>query len=91
VASPWILVLVSLDRWIRTKFPFKSGSICTPKKALIAVAILLVIDIGLNSHILTPMFGGLAPGFAIVACGPSLYQTSYFLFYFLQWSIIQVS
>jgi hypothetical protein len=35
---------------------------------LIAVAVLLVIDIGLHSHILTPMFGILIPGFVNGAC-----------------------
>ncbi|CAF1617471.1 unnamed protein product [Rotaria magnacalcarata] len=53
LASPWILVVVSLDRWVRTRFPFKSASICTPKKAPIAVGVLLVIDVGLNSHMLS--------------------------------------
>jgi len=52
-----ILVFVSLERWIRTRFQFKSGSICTPKKALIPVAVFLMIGIGLHSDILTPMFG----------------------------------
>ncbi|CAF1277674.1 unnamed protein product [Rotaria sordida] len=61
VLSSWILVIVSIDRWIRTRFPFKSNSICTPKKALIAVGVLLVIDIALHAHILTPMFGTLVP------------------------------
>jgi hypothetical protein len=90
VASAWILVIISIDRWIRTRFPFKSGSICTPKKALIAVAVLLVLDIALHSHMLTPLFGMLIPGFAIIACGPNIYNASYALFYFLNWSIIQV-
>ncbi len=84
-------MFVSIDRWIRTRFPYKTGSLCTPKKALIVVAILLVIDIGLHSHILTPMFGTFAPGFSVIACGPNFYQTSYFQFYFYDWSIIQVS
>jgi hypothetical protein len=91
LASAWILVIVSLDRWIRTRFPFKSGSICTPKKAFLAVGVMLVINIGLNSHILTPMFGMLVPGFAVGACGPDLYNTPYTLFYYLKWSVVQAS
>ena len=86
VASAWMLVIVSLDR-----FPFKSNRICTPKKALLAVVVLLVIDIALHSHILTSMFGALAPGFTIVACAASIYNPSYFRFYFLEWSIVQVN
>lgn len=90
-ASSWILVLVSIDRWIRTRFPFKSASICTPKIALLAVFVLLVIDVGLHSHILTTMFGTLIPAFTIVACGPSFFNFPYLLFYYMTWSIVQVS
>ena len=91
LASSWILVIVSVDRWIRTRFPFKSASICTPKKALMAVAVLVVLDIGLHVHIITPMFGMLIPGYVNGACGPSFAYPEYFTFYYLQWSFIQVS
>ncbi|CAF4527870.1 unnamed protein product [Rotaria sp. Silwood2] len=90
VSSAWILVIVSIDRWIRTRFPFKSGSICTPKKALIAVGILLLVDIALHAHILTSMFGTLIPGFSIASCGPTDINSTYFQFYFLKWSIVQI-
>lgn len=90
-ASAWILVIISLDRWIRTRFPFKAGRICTPKNALITVVFMLIIDIGLHSHMLTPMFGILLPGFANGACGPSLFNPNYMIFYFLTWSSIQVN
>ncbi|CAF3304522.1 unnamed protein product [Rotaria sp. Silwood2] len=90
ISSAWILVIVSIDRWIRTRFPFKSGSICTPKKALIAVGVLLVADIAIHAHILTPMFGIFIPGFSIVACGPTLTNMPYFQFYFMTWSIVQI-
>ena len=90
LASAWILVIVSLDRWIRTRFPFKSNRICTPKKALLAVGVLLVIDIGLHSHMLTPMSGTLIPGFANGACGPNLADQGYREFYYYVWSTLQV-
>jgi hypothetical protein len=91
VASAWILVIVSIDRWIRTRFPYKSSWICTPKKALLAVAVLLVIDTVLHSHLLTPMFGMFIPGIAMAACGPNMFDTSYLVFYYFKWSIIQVN
>lgn len=91
LASVWVLVFVSIDRWIRTRFPFKSNSICTPKVALIAVGVLLIIDIGLHSHILTKMFGMLIHGFANVACGPILFADDYLQFYYYIWSFIQVN
>ncbi|CAF2626378.1 unnamed protein product [Rotaria sp. Silwood2] len=90
VTSAWILAIVSVDRWIRTRFPFKAGSMCTPKKALIAVAVVLVVNMALYSHILFPMFGTLIPGFSRAACGPKLIYTSYSEFYLLQWGIIQI-
>ncbi|CAF0912189.1 unnamed protein product [Adineta steineri] len=90
IASAWILVIVSLDRWIRTRFPFKSGSLCTPKNALLTVGVMLVVDMLFNAPLLTPLFGGFIPGLAIAACGPSFNNLTYFFFYYLQWSIIQI-
>ena len=82
---------ISVDRWVRTRFPYKSASLCTPKHALLVVGVLLVIDVGIHAHILTPLYGMLIPGFSILACGPSIYSGSYFLFYYLTWSVVQVS
>ena len=91
VASAWILVIVSIDRWIRTQLPFKSNVICTPRNVLIAVGVLLFIDVGLHSHILSPLFGMSIPGFANGACGPNFFtERPYYLFYYIQWSFIQV-
>lgn len=90
VLSSWILVTISIDRWIRTRFPFKSASLCTPKKALIVVGVLLVFDVGLHAHMLTSMFGMLLPGFANAACGSMLSSSSYLIFYLYSWSIVQV-
>ena len=90
VLSSWTLVTVSVDRWIRARFPYKSGTLCTPKKALLVVCVILVIDVGLYAQVLTPLFGILLPGFSIIACGPSIFATNYFIFYFLYWTIVQV-
>jgi hypothetical protein len=89
--SSWILVTISVDRWIRTRFPYKSGSLCTPKKVLLVVGVLIIIDVGLHSHMLTPLYGMLIRGFANAACGGTLSSGSYLTFYLYQWSIIQVS
>ena len=55
-----------------------------------AVGVLLVLDIGLHAHIITPMFGMLIPGYVNGACGPSFSYLEYFSFYYLQWGFIQV-
>ena len=88
--SGWTLVVISLDRWIRTRFPFKSGWLCTPKNALLVTAVVLVIDAGVYSHLLSQLYGMLIPGFSFVACGPTIYSGNYFVFYFLTWSVVQV-
>ena len=55
------------------------------------VGVLLILDVGLHAHMLTSLYGMLIPGFSILACGPTIYSVSYFIFYFLDWSEIQVS
>jgi hypothetical protein len=90
ICSAWVLVIISIDRWIRTRFPHKSKTICTPKKALIAVSILIVCDIAILSPMLTPLFGMLLPGVALVACGPNVSQKFYLNFYYFTWTIMQV-
>jgi hypothetical protein len=65
--------------------------VCTLKNALLASVIMFVIDIALNSHMLTQFFGLLLPGVPHVACGANGSSQSYFFFYFYQWTVIQVS
>jgi len=91
VLSSWILVTMSVDRWIRIQFPYKSVSLCTRKKALLFIGVVLIIDVGLHAHLLTPLYDMLIPGFSIFACGPTIYNKSYFAFCFLYWTEIQVS
>ncbi len=90
LCSAWILILILVDWWIRTRFPFKAGILCTPKKALYSVAALMIVIIGLNSHYLLPSFGMLIPGYLVLACAPDIYNASFNIFYYLVWNIIQV-
>lgn len=79
------------DRWIRTRFPFKSNSLYTPRKALLVAGILFIIVVGLNSHMLLPYVGLILPGIPHLACGPNGANIQYTIFYYFQWTIIQVS
>ncbi|CAF1185345.1 unnamed protein product [Adineta ricciae] len=88
ICSAWVLVVISLDRWIRTRFPYKSSVICTQKKALLAVAIILILDIGIHAVMLTPLVGTIYPGVALLACGPATWD--YLYFYYITWTVIQV-
>ena len=90
ICSAWVLVIISVDRWIRTRFPYKSIRLCTPKKVLVAVVILIILDTALHSPMLTPLFGMLLPGVAIIACGPNVKEKIYLVFYYYIWTIMQV-
>jgi hypothetical protein len=91
LCSAWILVFISIDRWIRIRLPFKAAYLCTPKKTLFVVAIFLVIDIAINSHILAPWFGMLAPGVIGLSCGGKASENfNYTIFYYYTWPVIQV-
>ena len=90
LCSTWLLIIISIDRWIRTRFPFKAGTLCTPKKALLVVAILIIVAVGMNSQYLLSSFGMLIPGYTVLACSPNLYDTSYYTFYFYVWNVIEV-
>ncbi|CAF1469910.1 unnamed protein product [Didymodactylos carnosus] len=49
--------MVSLDRWLRTRYPVKSKSICTRKYALLSATIICICSTLICCHYLTPMFG----------------------------------
>jgi hypothetical protein len=90
ICSAWVLVIISIDRWIRTRFPHKLATLCTPKKALLAVAVLILLDVIIHSPMLTSLFGMLLPGVALVACGPNTKEKTYLNFYYYTWTIMQV-
>ena len=50
--SAWIVVLVTLDRFVAVWLPFKSVILCTVMRAKIATCLLVLILIAYNSHIL---------------------------------------
>ncbi|UJR37078.1 hypothetical protein I4U23_029782 [Adineta vaga] len=88
--SAWLLVFISIDRWIRTRFPYKSITLCTPKNALYVVCFIFIIDIGLHSHMLTSSYGILIPGLASASCGPNIFTNiGYITWYFSQWTMVQ--
>jgi hypothetical protein len=68
--NAWLLVGIAMDRWIRVRFPFKSKQLCTPRHALIATAIIVILCAGFNAHVLTPYYGQLPAG-VLTVCGPN--------------------
>ncbi|CAF0984662.1 unnamed protein product [Adineta steineri] len=89
--SAWILVFVTIDRWLRTCFPFKANKWCTHKNVIIVTICIIIIGTSLHSHMLSAqLLGRLQPGIATSACGPADPFGLYANFYFAQWPFIQV-
>jgi hypothetical protein len=76
-SSAWLLVAISIDRWIRIRFPFKVNKLCTRKRVLLGALIVLICAIILNSHLLLPSLGALS---GVTICGPISSSTYSFFF-----------
>lgn len=49
--SSWILVAVTVERFVSVRWPHRVREGCTPRSSTVVVFIILVIIIGLNAHI----------------------------------------
>lgn len=81
--------LVACDRWFRSRYPNRAQHFCTPRTAIYVIIIALIIDCGLHSHLLTPMFGQIAPGVTTM-CSASRFYPSYVFFYNNIWPTITI-
>lgn len=88
-SSNTLLILVACDRWLRSRFPNRAQQICRPRTAIYVIIIALIIDCGLHSHLLTPMFGQIAPG-VTTTCGVSRFYPEYLYFYVEIWPMITI-
>ncbi|CAF2618685.1 unnamed protein product [Rotaria sp. Silwood2] len=87
--SAWMLTTISCDRWIRSQFPIKAQQICSKRTAIYSIIIALIFDCLLHVHLLTPMFGQIAPG-VTTYCGVDQRYPSYSYFYNEIWPIITI-
>ncbi|CAF1052713.1 unnamed protein product [Rotaria sp. Silwood1] len=78
--SAWMLTTISCDRWIRSQFPIKAQQICSPRTIIYLIIIVLFFVCLLYVHLLTPMFGQIAPGITTY-CGADKRYLSYSYFY----------
>ncbi|CAF0810344.1 unnamed protein product [Adineta steineri] len=83
-SSAWLLLAISIDRWLRIRFPFQVKKLCTRKRVLCGALFILICAMAFNSHLLLPTFGSL-PGSTI--CGP-ISSTTYSFFFRQVWSIL---
>ena len=82
-----MFILVSCDRWIRTRFPVKSQQICTSRIAVHTIGFLIGIDVLLHAHLFTPLFGPIAAG-VTANCGANPSYSSYAYFYQEVWPMV---
>ncbi|CAF2688650.1 unnamed protein product [Rotaria sp. Silwood2] len=87
--SAWMLATISCDRWIRSQFTTKAQQFCTPRTAIYTIIIVFIFDCLLHIHLLTPMFGQIAPG-VTTNCGPDSRYPSYTYFYNTIWPVISL-
>jgi hypothetical protein len=76
-SSSWLLLTISIDRWLRIRFPFQVRKLCTRKRVLFGALIVLICAIILNSHLLLPSLGNLG---GTNICGPVSGTTYTFFF-----------
>lgn len=89
VTSAWLLVLITVDRLIRVRFPYQQTRICTQKMALYSTTIVCICSILFTCHVLQPSFA--YTNVASNTCGPSRSPTTpYSYFYFEIWFLLQL-
>ncbi|CAF2861849.1 unnamed protein product [Rotaria sp. Silwood2] len=87
--SAWMLTTISCDRWIRSQFPIKAKLFCTRRTAIYSIIVVLIFNCLLHVHIITPMFGQIAPEIK-TNCGADSRYPNYSYFYKNIWSIITI-
>jgi hypothetical protein len=50
--SAWVVMLITVERWISVSFPLKANLICTTRSTCAAITVSAAILLALNSHIL---------------------------------------
>lgn len=89
ITSAWLLVLITIHRLIRARFPYRQARICTPRMAAYSTAIVCICSIALNCHVLLPQFA--YTNVKSNSCGPLRSPaTSYSIFYFNIWFLLQL-
>lgn len=87
ISSSWFLVIISIDRWIRARFPTQSKRWCTRQHALIVMISITIVAIGGYIQFLTPLFGDENNKFFCV--GNSI-SSDYLYFFRIIWSFLYV-
>ncbi|CAF1662826.1 unnamed protein product, partial [Didymodactylos carnosus] len=87
--SSWMIVSISIDRFLKVKSPIKSRKYCTRKLAIIISSILFIIFLAKNVHLSTPFIGDFSPD-AADTCDPDKKYPSYIYFFHNVWPWIDL-
>ena len=55
--SSWCIAGLAVDRYLRTRFPLNSKTLCTPRRASIAILVMALVLCALNGHYFSPGIG----------------------------------
>ena len=88
--SAWLLVCVSLDRFIRARLPHRTRRWCTKRNAIMAHVLIILCAAALNSHVFSPLYFPRL-GSTRFVCGLTReVLTPYIYFYFYVWTATQI-
>lgn len=68
--SAWLIVLVTVDRFMVVWFPFKASSLCTVTRARLATVALVMISVAYNCHVFWTFELSTDPRMRRAYCGP---------------------
>ncbi|CAF0920626.1 unnamed protein product [Adineta ricciae] len=84
--TAWLLLTITIDRWLRVRFPFRVRELCTRKRVTIGACVIVIVSAALNSHLASP-FIEVVPG-ATVCSSSRTSNPSYEYFYMTIWPIL---
>ncbi|XP_013387346.1 growth hormone secretagogue receptor type 1 [Lingula anatina] len=86
--SPWVLVAVTIERFISICYPYKAHSLCSKRRAKIAVAIIAVAVVLKNAHVFGTVDFVTEPGTNKTVCGYPSGDIKYFWTLVLPWVVL---
>ncbi|CAF1107856.1 unnamed protein product [Adineta ricciae] len=84
--TAWFLLTITIDRWLRVRFPFRVKELCTRQRVTIGACVIVIVSAALNSHLALPFIG--VVGDATVCSTYPTANAAYQYFYLTIWPIL---
>ena len=83
--TAWLLLAITIDRWVRVRFPFRVRELCTRQRVTIGACIIVIVSAALNSHLASPFIQVVsgATACSISSAASAAYQYFYLTVSFL--------